>query len=319
MTTYSLSPAALDKLLANDDIRPSMHTISRLGCILYLNATIRILHPSFADFLSNHNRCKRDIWFIDVAAHNLRVAGCRLDHLDSYLRRNVCLLTLSNKMEVSLPEDIVYGSCFWIEHVWMIKNATCISEQLEMFLFKHILHWFEAMSIMKRSKETFGMLTPLQNWYVSCVHTRLVACLHTSQISLPGNTRSQELVNDSFRFAQAFSDAIERHPLHVYSTALLFTPVDTMLYRNFHDIRRDPCLAQGAEKSWSPLLLALHDMEACLVLQFSPDSTQVLSSAKDSISIHDATTGALTIGPIPGRQCCFSQTDPSSYLPGNIY
>jgi len=141
---------------------------------------------------------------------------------------------------------------------------------------------------------------------VSCVHTRLVACLHTPQISLPGNTRPQELVNDSFRFAQAFSDAIERHPLHVYSTALLFTPVDTMLYRNFHDIRRDPWLAQGAEKSWSPLLLASHDMEACLVLQFSFDSTQVLSSAKDSISIHDATTGALTIGPIPGRQCCFS-------------
>ena len=121
MTTYSLSPAALDKLLANDDIRPSMHTISRLGCILYLNATIRILHPSFADFLSNHNRCKRDIWFIDVAAHNLRVAGCRLDRLDSYLRLNVCHLTLSNKVEVSLPEDIVYGSCFWIEQLCMKK------------------------------------------------------------------------------------------------------------------------------------------------------------------------------------------------------
>ena len=46
-----LSTSAIDALLHLPVDRPSMHTISLLRCILQQNPTVRVLHPSFADFL----------------------------------------------------------------------------------------------------------------------------------------------------------------------------------------------------------------------------------------------------------------------------
>ena len=116
-------------------------------------------------------------------------------------------------------------------------------------------------------------------------------------------------MNDACRFAQVFGDTIEHHPLQVYAGALAFTPTSTMLYRTFHDISRDPWLTMGAHNSWSPLLLALPDLVHCQFLQFSPDSTRVLSATVEwmrAIHVHDTTTGTVILGPISGGPCCFS-------------
>jgi len=153
-----LTVAALSKLLTFN--QPPMHIISRLGCVLYTDTNIRILHPSFTDFLSNRARCGHDVWFIDLAYHNFRVAVQCLDHLDASLRHNICDLKLSQTPEgVSLAEGVSYACIFWVEHVCAIKDATSIADRLETFLFKHLLHWFEAMGILKRSRDTIGMLS----------------------------------------------------------------------------------------------------------------------------------------------------------------
>ncbi|KIM82227.1 hypothetical protein PILCRDRAFT_473452 [Piloderma croceum F 1598] len=286
-----LSLAALTKLLSTGSQRPPVHAISRLGCVLHTNTIIRILHPSFADFLSNRIRCQSDAWFINMTLHNMRVAQFCLDHMDGYLRYNMCHLNLSKMADASLPEDVAYACEFWVEHVCIIEDTAFIAGRLNMFLVKHLMHWFEAMSILKKSRKIVGLMRRLLDW-------------HT--IILPDNTRSQELVNDAYRFCQTFGDTIEHHPLQVYAGALPFTPVDTMLYRTFHDISRDPCLGKGADNTWSPFLLALRLDLHCRSLQFSPDSTRVLSAAGGSIRIHDAMTGAVVFGPVRGRWCCFS-------------
>jgi hypothetical protein len=68
-------------------------------------------------------------------------------------------------VDVSLTEGVVYGCTFWVEHVCMITDAGAIMERLERFLFQHLLHWFEAMSILKRSKETIRMLKQPFDWH----------------------------------------------------------------------------------------------------------------------------------------------------------
>jgi hypothetical protein len=160
-----LSATALNDLLPLDGHRHPQHAISRLGCVLYNNAVIHILHPSFADFLTNRLRCESDVWFIDIASHNLRVTLHCLDRLDSFLRRNQCDLTLSPvPADIRLPEDISYACTFWIEHVCLVEEAASLLERLECFLFKHLLHWFEAMSILKRTSQTIAMLRRLREW-----------------------------------------------------------------------------------------------------------------------------------------------------------
>lgn len=184
-----LSLAALNKLLSIGGQRPPSHAISRLGCVLYSNAIIRILHPSFADFLSNQIRCQCDTWFIDMTSHNLRVARFCLDRMDSYLRYNVCNLELSTTADTTLPEDVAYVCDFWVEHICIIEDAASIADRLETFLFKHLMHWFEAMSILKRSRKTIDLMRRLRGWHAvrqrlfSCwSFTRLISCRLLYQI-----------------------------------------------------------------------------------------------------------------------------------------
>ena len=122
----------------------------------------------------------------------------------------------------------------------------------------------------------------------------------------------QELISDAHRFAQTFSKVIQQHPLQVYAGALPFTPVDTLLYRTFHDINRDPWIVtlKDREKSWSPLLVTLREIRRCRCIKFSPDGTQVMASAQNGVFlIHDVTTGATLNTPIQAvfsRSCAFS-------------
>jgi hypothetical protein len=161
-----LSATVLTKFLTLDSRRPPLHAISRLGRVLYTNDVIRILHSSFADFLSNGVRRKSDEWFIDLTSRNLCVSVNCLDRLEGFFRHNVGVLKLSlTPVDVSLPENISYPSAFWIEHVCITKDALAIAERLETFLFKYLLHWFEVMSILKRSRDTIELLSRLREWY----------------------------------------------------------------------------------------------------------------------------------------------------------
>jgi hypothetical protein len=165
-----LSHNAIDNLFGTDKYRPSLHTISRLACVLAQTPTVRILHPSFADFLTNRGRCGRDIWYIDRNFHNRRVAVKCLERLDGALRRNICNLTLHPRdVHGELSQDLAYACTFWIEHLCLIKDdVALIAKSLVDFLHRHLLHWLEAMSILKRSRDTITLLDSLLGWVKVC-------------------------------------------------------------------------------------------------------------------------------------------------------
>jgi hypothetical protein len=65
----------------------------------------------------------------------------------------------------SLPEDIAYACMFWAEHVCLCKdNTPSITEHLDAFLNQHLLHWLEAMSILRRARDTIAQLRNLWDW-----------------------------------------------------------------------------------------------------------------------------------------------------------
>jgi len=118
-----LSTAAVDILLKLPEDRPSMHTISLLRCVLQQEPYIRVLHPSFADFLMTPQRCDREIWFFDRPMLDRSLAFRCLDRLDAVLERNMCNMTLSvDRADESLSEDVSYSCLFWIDHICVIED-----------------------------------------------------------------------------------------------------------------------------------------------------------------------------------------------------
>jgi energy-coupling factor transporter ATP-binding protein EcfA2 len=161
-----LSSGCIDALSGWDEHWPSMHTISLLGCVLQQYPTVRVLHPSFADFLMTEGRCRRDTWFFNPPVYHRLIAFQCLDHMDTVLKRNMCNMTLGvDRMNESLSEDVSYACLFWIDHICVIKEDLApVTDKLVHFLYQHFLHWFEAMGILRRSRDTISLLDCLLKW-----------------------------------------------------------------------------------------------------------------------------------------------------------
>jgi len=175
-----LSCSAIDALLALPQDTPSCKSVSRLRCVLHVSETerIRILHPSFHDYLSE--RCKDKPWSIDVEHHNGELALRCIKLLDRELRENICDMTLPYlSRKNTLHEAISYACKFWIEHACLVSDATDdILNQTYSFLVKHLLHWMEAMAILNSHDQTIRSIHNLMEWLRVCPPICVVGAFH---------------------------------------------------------------------------------------------------------------------------------------------
>jgi hypothetical protein len=92
----------------------------KIASVLLMDAhsVLRVIHPSFLDFLTNEDRSKE--FFVDVGEHNWYLARGCLRMMNSKLRTNICRLTdqtvLNNEitdLELRLgehvPEELAYS------------------------------------------------------------------------------------------------------------------------------------------------------------------------------------------------------------------
>jgi hypothetical protein len=161
-----ITPDTIDIILSLDT--PALYTIKKLGCVLRWSHTepVRILHPSFADFLMTRLRCHHDALYIDPIQHNNQVAISCIRHLKGVLKKNITKTALSIKPVIdSLPAATSYASVHWIDHVCMIPLASeDLADTLDQFMFLHFLHWLEVMSILKQSRLAISLLDRLLCW-----------------------------------------------------------------------------------------------------------------------------------------------------------
>lgn len=111
----------------------------------------------------------------------------------------------------------------------------------------------------------------------------------------------RELIHDGYRFSQSFVEFIETHPLLIYTAALPFTPVDTILYRTFHDPTKHPWLSIGYKRTWSSLLSTLPG-RANLIrhIAFSPDGERVATGSLDNLlQLWDLASGLQILPSLP--------------------
>ena len=129
------------------------------------NSPIRLLHPSFREFLLDKQRC-RDLpfWVEEKQAHEGLTRCClqRLTSGTTRLKRDICNLhipgILVETVDLSLvkqhlPTELQYACQYWTQHLQQSEQPCPDNSPAHVFLRQHLLHWFEALSLIKKTRE----------------------------------------------------------------------------------------------------------------------------------------------------------------------
>jgi hypothetical protein len=172
----SLSAAGLAKLLHVP--LTEMNRISRLFHTVLdasgsKDSPIRLLHPSFRDFLLDEERCPDDQFRINSEKAHSNLTKCCLQLMSKSLKQDICGLGMPgilipevesrHTVAAYLPEPVQYASCYWVDHLQRGKTSLCDDNgPVYMFLQNHFLHWLEALSLMGKFSEGVLMIIKLQ-------------------------------------------------------------------------------------------------------------------------------------------------------------
>ncbi|KAF3935356.1 hypothetical protein ABW19_dt0209518 [Dactylella cylindrospora] len=251
------------------------------------NDPIQTFHLSFRDFILDDRNKQRWFWIDAKQAHRAIAKRC-IQVMSETLRKDICDLKIpgtllseidSAVVERGIPSDLRYACQYWVHHHRMGDSYTS-SEQMQgvnTFLRHHLLYWLEAMSLLRLSSQLLYLLRDLNE---------LIAQNDTSNLS--------ETIYDAKRFIQFNQQILEKAPLQLYASALLFVPEGSLTRSLFFgDLQFS--FETASQSSWSTLMQTLegHTYRVNSVA-FSPNNRLLVSASDDkTIKLWDITSGAI--------------------------
>jgi len=217
----SLSATSLAKMLhiPQEDVDQKLADLySILNIPAERTNPIHLHHPSFRDFLLDRQRCcDQDFWVDETEAHRVLAEKC-LQLMSDNLKTDMCSLRLpgsfiskvdSSRVEQYLPVELQYASRHWIQHLHRSNPSPQDIDRVHQFLQKHLLHWFEILSLIGSISEGILGLTLLQS-IVKVSHQKSMVQKYTTNklefLSLTKIcTRCFTMRNDSFSTADQLS------------------------------------------------------------------------------------------------------------------
>jgi NACHT domain len=172
-----LSDTTLDHILGLDGSQSSIFILSRLHCLLQWTRgqTVKVLHASFADYLTDVSRCGSQPWYIDVYAHHQCLAlGC-FQIMKMGLKFNICeletsyvsnddVVDLDDRIQNHVPVYLAYACRFWVDHLKETKFAAATLSDLDDFLSHRFLFWLEVISLVKKVHIASPALLSTASW-----------------------------------------------------------------------------------------------------------------------------------------------------------
>ncbi|OBT75403.1 hypothetical protein VF21_05711 [Pseudogymnoascus sp. 05NY08] len=182
------------------------------------DASVRLLHLSFRDFLLNLPRRGKSPFGVDEReTHGILASKClELLSTPGCLKENMCDIdgpgTLQTEVDTRvidgrLPAHVQYACRYWVYHLEESKCSIRDGDQVYVFLHEHLLHWLEAISLMGKISESIAILGILQ-----------------SLASIGESTSLSRFIYDARRFILKNRWIIEMAPLQLYSSAIVFAP-----------------------------------------------------------------------------------------------
>jgi len=136
---------------------------------------IRLLHPSFRDFLLDKKRCSdRQLWVDERKAHTALADFC-IRLMSDKLRRDICSLHLpgvlaedveADQIRRHLSSELQYACRYWMHHLQKSGLHLHDDGPVHIFLQEHWLHWLEALSLMRKVSEAIHAIISLESTVV---------------------------------------------------------------------------------------------------------------------------------------------------------
>ena len=140
------------------------------------NSPIRLLHPSFRDFLLNERRCHDSHFWIDHKILDKDIIMKCLQLMSNSLRKDICGLKMpgapaskvQGDLSLYLPMHVQYACHYWVDHLERtdynsrIEVGLCDNGQIYSFLQTHFLYWLEALSLMGKISQGIIIITKLE-------------------------------------------------------------------------------------------------------------------------------------------------------------
>jgi len=151
-------------------------TLMSLGSVLNVplveDQPIRILHPSFRDFLLDQRRClDTRFWINDKERHIDLFRDC-LELMSTHLRQDICdiqdpgvLVTeiSDHVIQSAIEADLQYACRYWVHH---FQQGNSVSredyDRILEFLRQHFLHWLEVLGLIGQVSEGVLMVLGLE-------------------------------------------------------------------------------------------------------------------------------------------------------------
>ncbi|KAF8580851.1 hypothetical protein K439DRAFT_1654228 [Ramaria rubella] len=307
----AILPETIDKLLGFDSSHPSLSTIKYFGCVVSSKATepVHLLHPSFADYLCDPNRCKNKNWFINTTYHHHVLAERCFKVMRSGengngndgLHFNICGLETSyvlnndvKNLDAHVREAIYpslsYSCRFWANHLHPISKMDsdhkALWQQLKDFFNMQVLYWVEALSLMNQVTIGPPMLQHVSEWLQDI------------------DPELKDFATDARRFIITFQEPISECTPHIYLSALPFSPMTSKVRQHYaRHFQNTFFIQRGGLDGWPTNIKVFegHRDEVTSVA-FSSDGKHIVSGSSDStVRIWDAKTGKAASAPFEGH------------------
>lgn len=138
----------------------------------------RPYHPSFPDFLQDHNRCTDSRLWIATGEHEERMALRCLMLLNARLQKGMLgdldpnllnseMADFAAKVHAALPSELQYACRYWVSHLGAARvlNAE-LNGALTTFVSRTMLPWMEAMSWLGDIQLAITCLRTVNSWMV---------------------------------------------------------------------------------------------------------------------------------------------------------
>ncbi|KAI8633878.1 putative WD-repeat protein [Xylariaceae sp. FL1651] len=266
---------------------------------------VRLLHPSFRDFLLDPVRCDSQRFSVNAkATHRLLFNNC-LRLMKEHLRRNMCKLTHPgfrardvSKADVDkcIPLPVQYACRHFVHHLQQSDVDVNEHPDIVDFFNTQLLYWLEALSLLNQLSEGITMIRLLETMLSSfTVETKsLVSRVKMKWRQNTVHTHSlSQTVHDTIRFLLDHRSVIEEAPLQTYCSAILFSPENSIIRKLYLNQVPQWIISRPITfKNWGPCLQILAHSGSVNAVTFSPNGQLIASASDDgTVRLWDTATG----------------------------